>query len=265
MNKVPMKYNKITGMILILVVFTVSACQAKEVNTSAPIGNNNQVATIVAATMSVYPSLTPELTQTPIPTETSPESMTYVNKSYGFSFDYPSLWMVMETIVPKGTHLTHRSFNRFDVGSDDYDTLIVEVAKGSEWILEITARKTTQSCGGYASNLIGLSANDINYQSLEILGRNAIRLRPEDGYAWKAPDSHEPYPVIVAFPNNTVECPSHDKEWMLFSFSNNQIPLSLDITYYSNQFTDANLQNRTIDYSVVQEMDKIVENLRLIQ
>src|SRR5258706_11912100 len=141
MNKVSMKHNKIASMILILAVFTVNACQAKKTNTSAPVGKKEQVATIVAATLSAYSSLTPKLIETPIPTEIPLESTTYVNESYGFSFDYPSTWIVTETIVPKGTRLTHRSFNRFDAGSDDNDTLIIEVAKGSEWLLEITAGK----------------------------------------------------------------------------------------------------------------------------
>jgi hypothetical protein len=245
MNKVALTHKRIS-MMLFLLIFAMSACQPKEESIPTPIGNIDQVATIVAATLSAYPSVTPEPTQPPIPTEILPKSMTYINESYGFAFEYPSTWNVAETIVPMGTHLFQRSFNRFDAGSDDYDTLIVEASKGSEWILEIVASKAIQNCGGYSSDLIG-SPSDIQYQSLEVLGRNALRLRPEDGYAWQAPDAREPYPVLVVFPNDRGECPNDANDWMLFGISNNQIPVTFYITYYSSQFTKANLQNRTVD------------------
>ena len=203
-------------------------------------------------------------TPTSIPTSTAtlPELMEHVSETYGFAFEYSPTWSVTETILPMGTRLNQRSFNRFGAGSDKHDELVVEVTKGSEWILEIVATKSTQDCGGYSSNLLE-STGVTPYQPLEILGRSAVRLRPEDGYAWKPSDFPEPYPVIVVFPNIHGECSNHDEEWSLFSFSDNQRPLSLNITYYSSQFTNDNLQNRTIDYSTLQEMDRIVESLTL--
>ncbi len=263
MKKSILKISKRICGLLPLLLFAISACQTK-VDTHA---TDDQISTIVASTMSAYPSVTPEPKDTPITVETLPGSMTYSNEIYGFAFEYPSTWNISETIVPKGTRLFERSFHRFDAGSDDYDELIVEVAKGSEWILEINARKSIQSCGGYSADfvdLMGSVPNSDNYQSLEILGRNAIRLRPEDGYAWKAPGNREPYPVIVVFPIRAEECQNHDEKWILFGVSDNQIPLSLAITYYSSQFTDANLQNGTIDYLTILEMDTVIESLRYL-
>jgi hypothetical protein len=49
----------------------------------------------------------------------------------------------------------------------------------------------------------------------------------------------------------------------LMSYSPPEKPYSLNLIYYSNQFTDENLRNRTIDYAVVGEMDQIVQSLRL--
>ncbi|NOT04937.1 MAG: hypothetical protein HOP27_10105 [Anaerolineales bacterium] len=257
MKKSILKNSKRICVILPLMLFAISACQTKVV-TNAP---DDQISTIVASTMSAYSSVTPE------PTEIHSVSKTYANEVYGFAFDYPQTWNVTETIVPKGTRLFERSFHRFDAGSDDYDELIVEVAKGSEWILEIIARKSIQNCGGYSSDFLEITSpvpNSSNYQSIEILGQNAVRLRPEDGYAWKVPEPREPYPVIVVFPNRIEECPNHDEKWLLFGVSDNQRPLSLSITYYSSQFTDVNLQNRAIDYLVIQEMDRIAESLRYL-
>jgi hypothetical protein len=246
---------------MIIILIMISACA----NPPSPQMSQDQikaVATIVAATMSAHSTSILESTNTLIPTETPPASLLYVNETYGIAFDYPPTWTVAETIIPKGTRLTQRSFNRFDAGSDN-DELVVEVTKASEWMLEIIATKSTEDCGGYSSNFLEYTDATL-YQPLAVLGRSAVRLRPEDGHAWNPSDYPEPYPVIVAFPDINGECQNSDEEWVLFSFSDNQKPLSLNITYYSGQFTKNNLQNRTIDYSTLQEMDKIVQSLTLL-
>ena len=270
MNGMLLKSRNIwIGLTLSLVSIIFSACQADIDVVSTPTTNQDLVATMVAATLTAWPSSTPKPTATQIPTGNLPGPLTYVNATYGFAFDYSQGWHVTETIVPAETRLTDRSLGRFDIEAGDSDFLLVDAVKGSDWILEIDARKLpSDTCpGGY-----GPQQTDSTYQPLEILGRNAARLRPEDGVAWIVPEPHEPYTLPVVFYKLPTEC---IQDWpdssiptgevvFLWGYSDNQMPLSLSMTYYSNQFTAINLQNRTIDYATIQEMDQIVQSLRLL-
>ena len=124
---------------------------------------------------------------------------TYVNEAYGFAFDYPPGWEVIETIVPKGTRYVQLSNGRYAVGSEKYDVLVVDAVYGPDWTLEINAimkPDPAECCGGQGPVPYPY---DNMYQPLEILGRSAARHRPEDGYAWIVPEPHEPYPVLVMF------------------------------------------------------------------
>ncbi len=213
---------------------------------------------------------TEAVTQTASPPSTGLPAgyQTYANAGYGFAFDYPSGWQVTENILPPGTELTLRSHGRYDVRSGDHELLLVEAANGPDWILEIAVRKGIAGCGGQ-----GPVPDDDTYERLQILGRSAARMRPEDGRAWDVPEPHEPLTVPVMFyrlpgectlswPDETIPAGQVVFLWDIFD---DQAAFDISIVYYSNQFTRANLQNRSLDYRILSEMDEIVQSLRLLE
>jgi hypothetical protein len=246
---------------LILVAFF-SACQGGISPTSTLIRDQHLVETIVAATLGALPSATPAWTPTP-------SLQTYSNPDYGFAFDYRSGWQVTETYVPVGGKLSQRSLNRVDINAFEREVLVVDLGKGSEWILEFVATKSPPgSCPGGE----GPDPAPANYLPLAVLGRQAARLRVEDGYIWTIRGSNDMNILPVVFYKQPGEC---EASWpdssinpgevvFLWRYSDPQMPLMVNMTYYSNQFTAGNLQNRTIDYAVIHEMDQIVQSLRLL-
>jgi hypothetical protein len=248
---------------LILVAFFFSACQGGISPNSTPTTNQNLVGTIVAATLTAFPTPTPQPSLIP----TSPSI--YSNEVYGFAFEYSPGWQVTETYVPVGSKLSQRSLNRVDINAFEREVLVVDLAKGSEWILEFVATKSPPgSCPGGE----GPDPAPSNYLPLAVLGRKAARLRVEDGYIWTIPGSNDMNILPVVFYKQPGEC---EASWpdssinpgevvSLWGYSDPQMPLMVNMTYYSNQFTAGNLQNRTIDYAVIHEMDQIVQSLRLL-
>ena len=205
--------------------------------------------------------------ETPAPT--APDFLTYTNHEYGIAFDYPPSWSITETSVPQGTQLGERSLNRFDSNNEFSGMFLIEVKKGTDWILEIKARKYEKyECGGFTTSFFAnFVPGENTFKPLEVLNKKAVRLRPEDGFAFitLGNTGKEPYPVPIVFPRLPGECEEwagSDEEVFLFQWENNQMPLFIDIIYYSTYFTEDNLQNRTIDSEVLEEMDSIVESLR---
>jgi hypothetical protein len=248
-------------LVFLLVSLFFTACQVVNIPTAAPTTNIDVVGTMVAATLTALPSATPQFTSTQ-------SSQTYSNPDYGFAFDYPPGWEVTETVVPPGTTLSNRSMHRYDINVTNEPILLIDLMKGADWILELVAYpQTTGACPGG----MGSVPDDQSYQHLQILGRQAARLRVEDGLGWNPPERAPLSTLPIMYYKLSGECA---ESWpdssipagevvFLFGYSHPERPFALFITYYSNQFTDANLQNRNIDYAVVREMDQIVQSLRL--
>lgn len=259
-------------VILVLASTAITACQASA----------DRVATDAALTGTAHPTRT--LTPTPwpsatwIPSRTLLPSLTpvvgellagyrtFTNANYGIAFDYPPGWQVTEQVLQPGTDLMNRSHNRYGVHTGDDEYLIVDVVKSRTWILEIVAARIPQPCGGYGPNV-----DDDAYVHMQVLGRPAARLRVETGHGWTVPDA-DFFTLPVVFYMTPGEC---DGDWpanfiprnqvvFLWAFDDDRIPLMLAITYYSDLFTLPNLQNQTLDYATISEMDGIVQRLRLL-
>jgi len=170
--------------------------------------------------------------------------------------------------LPPGTDLTQRSLNRVDIHTGDQEALLIELAYGPEWTLEMVARQTPPgTCPGGE----GPDPSTANYMPFTILGRQAARLRVEDGFIWSIPDGNDMNILPVEFYKLPGECAQDwpdnflksDDVVFLWGYSDTQIPLMLIMDYYSSQFTTENLQNRKIDFDVVHMMDQVVQSLRL--
>jgi hypothetical protein len=266
------------GLILLLASISASGCLPSE----------DQVATGVALTWTAFPTRSPRPTRTATPTRwpsatwipsrtllpsLTPVSdvlpagyRTYTNTSYGIAFDYPPEWQVTEQVLQPGTDLTYRSHDRYDIHTGDHEYLVVDVIKSWTWILEIVAAKIPQPCGGYGPNV-----DDDTYVHMQVLGRPAARARIETGNVWSVPDA-DFFTLPVVFykaprvctgdwPGNFIP---RNQVVFLWAYDNGGIPLMLEITYYSDQFTGPNLRNRTLDYPTISEMDGIVQRLRLL-
>ena len=48
----------------------------------------------------------------------------------------------------------------------------------------------------------------------------------------------------------------------MFCVEDSQKPLRLKMTYYSDQFTQKNIDNKTIDKTTLSEMDQILESIK---
>lgn len=201
-------------------------------------------------------------TQTPISNK-----KTYTNQSKGFSFEFPNTWQLNTITVAKGQQ--SREDGKYDISADDGEVEIVKLTKTPGWELRIEAQKEFQKdkCGGQ-----GPETSDAGYKKLSVLGRTALRSRYEDGViAFLGVDQPEPYPMPVMFKRlpgeGTQSWPNPDTGSnfvAMFCVTNTQKPLQLKITYYSSQFTQSNINSKTLDKTMLNEMDSVLESLKIL-
>lgn len=189
-----------------------------------------------------------------IPLSPSPETLiattsstlkNYTDDTYKLSLNYPKDWQV-------------------NPGNNT-----IEITKDSWKIkLDLKTAFVKDQCGG--SGPVNHANNNL-YHQLTVLGRSASRTTLEKGNYWAAAGP-EPYPQPILFKRLSDELttgwPMADTDTNYvykFCYENMAKPLSLQITYYSPEFTLEKIQSLSVDKAMLAEMDQIIESLQLLQ
>lgn len=176
---------------------------------------------------------------------TSSNLKIYTDDTYKLSFNYPKDWQVNPV------------------------NNAIEITKNSWKIrLDFKTEFIKDQCGG--SGPVN-HANNSLYHQLTVLGRSASRTTLEKGNYWAGGDQPEPYPQPILFKRLSDELttgwpnPDTDTNYVYkFCYEDMAKPLSLQITYYSAEFTLEKIQSLSVDQAMLTEMDQIIESLKLI-
>lgn len=198
------------------------------------------------------------------PEKTTAFSNTYTSE-YGYSFEYPDDWNITRTIVPQGKKETRA--NRSTVAAGESDVEVVEITKESSVIEIVTHKKLSDKPCGHQGPV--RESQKSRYRFNTAFGQEIARMNLESGKYWTAPDQPEPYPQPIFFPE-TFDLSESVKTSLKINeqtYQYNFCPKRssgghLQITYYSDEFTRENLEQKTIDFERIAVMDQIVKTMR---
>lgn len=217
------------------------------------------------------PEPAPEPTDAPgieVPYAPRPTYKKTFYSKLGYKFQYPDRWSVSSYTVPKGEQKNRPG--QYSVFAVDHAVEVVDITY-ENWMVEIQAytTPTAEPCGGQGS----VSGYELlTYKYLKVLNQDAARKNIENGNYWHGSDEPEPHPQPIMFPVNVDDLPAEERRgvsnpidvasyWFKWCPKSIEGKPQISITYYSDQFMEKPIENKSVDIEILAEMDNIIRTI----